>query len=161
MVCCLLCFDDGPIDGDARSGYGNTFAIGMIEAPCREPLCFCLSFTCSPCAQYQIRSKALQGDLSQYKCCQGYYDNKCFRAGKCGDQGNSACLCIEACFCHSCAISSTRQLVLDTRNLRPDPCDNRIIRFSNCIQMLACVFHILAMVDQGFRDLADVLDLIA
>jgi hypothetical protein len=29
------------------------------------------------------------------------------------------------------------------------------------VQMLACVFHILAVFDQNFRDLADVLDLIA
>ena len=50
---------------------------------------------------------------------------------------------------------------MDTRNLRPDPCDNRIIRFSNCVQLLACVFNILALVESSFRDLAQMLDIVA
>ena len=37
MVCCLLCFDDSPVGGDPRAGYGNRWEIGMMEAPLQAP----------------------------------------------------------------------------------------------------------------------------
>ena len=51
--------------------------------------------------------------------------------------------------------------VMDKYDLQSDPCDRRIIRFNNCIQMLACICHLAAMFDPSFRDLANILDLIA
>ena len=71
------------------------------------------------------------------------------------------CMFIEACCCESCAVSSTRMLVMDTLDITPDPCDNRIIRFNNCIQLLSCVCWILSIVEPSFRDLAAIIDLIA
>ena len=50
---------------------------------------------------------------------------------------------------------------MDKYDLQSDPCDRRIIRFNNCIQMLACICHLAAMFDPSFRDLANILDLIA
>jgi hypothetical protein len=50
---------------------------------------------------------------------------------------------------------------MDTRNIMPDPCDNRIIRFNNCMQLLACVCHIAACIEPSLRDLADLIDFIA
>ena len=50
---------------------------------------------------------------------------------------------------------------MDTRNIMPDPCDNRIIRFNNCMQLIACICHILAIIDQTFEDLANLIDFIA
>jgi len=161
MVCCLLCFDDGPIEGDPRAGYGQQWKIGMMEAPCKDPGTFCFSFFCCPCAQYSLREKALGGDWSRYKCCQGYYDCACFTAGKYGDEGNQACMICEECCCLSCAVSSSRMLVMDSRNIIPDPCDNRIIRFNNCIQMLSCICHIAACIVPELRDIADLIDFIA
>lgn len=46
------------------------------------------------------------------------------------------CLCLEAWCFPSCAISSTRMLVMDTRNIQPDPCDSRLIRLNNFLQAL-------------------------
>ena len=46
------------------------------------------------------------------------------------------CLCLEAWCFPSCAISSTRMLVMDTRNIQPDPCDSRLIRRNNFLQAL-------------------------
>ena len=33
---------------------------------------------------------------------------------------------------------------MDSRSIRPDPCDNRIIRCQNCLQLLSCVCDIAA-----------------
>jgi len=163
MVCCLLCFGDGPIDGDPRAMYGNNWQTGMMEAPCKDPMCFCLGMLpcIMPCVQYKLREKALNGDISNYKCCQGYYDNRCFKAGKYGDTGSAFCMCIEACCCTECMVSSSRMLVMDSLDIMPDPCDNRIIRFNNCLQLLSCVCWIASMIEPSFRDLAAILDLIA
>jgi hypothetical protein len=50
---------------------------------------------------------------------------------------------------------------MDTRDIMPDPCDNRIIRFNNCMQLLSCVCHMIACIMPEFRDLADLVDCIA
>ncbi|KAH8046404.1 hypothetical protein JL722_13733 [Aureococcus anophagefferens] len=37
----------------------------------------------------------------------------------------------------------------------------RLIRFNNCIQVLSCICHVLAIFKPQFRDLAQIIDLIA
>jgi len=109
-----------------------------------------------------VRKKALDGDMTNYKCCQGYYDCLCFKAGHCGEEScPDVCLCLEAVFCNSCAVSSTRMLVMDTYFLQSDPWDRRIIRFNNCMQMLSCICHIAAIIDPSLRDCAVLIDRIA
>ena len=93
MVCCLLCFDDGPIDNDPRQNYANKFKTDMMGATAADPICCIMSFCCLPCAQIKLRKDVLNGDMGQYKCCQGYFDNACFTAGTKGDQGSDLCLC--------------------------------------------------------------------
>ena len=85
----------------------------------------------------------------------------CFKAGNCGDRGNPCCLCIEATCCPGLAVSSTRQFVMDKYAIQPDPCDHKIMACSNCLQMLACLFHILAIFEPSCRDAAAILDCIA
>jgi hypothetical protein len=45
------------------------------------------------------------------------------------------CLCLESTLCCGPAVSSTRAYVMDEYQLRPDPCDNQLVRFSNCLQI--------------------------
>jgi hypothetical protein len=45
---------------------------------------------------------------------------------------------------------------MDKKDLHPDPVDYQIIQFSNCMQLLACFCHILAMIEGSFRQLAQV-----
>ena len=52
-------------------------------------------------------------------------------------------------------------MVMDQYDLRADPCDNRIIACSNCLQLLSCFCHILAMFEPSFSELAQLLDCIA
>lgn len=85
----------------------------------------------------------------------------CYKAGTFGDQGNPCCLACEGLCCSSCAVSSTRFYVMDKFDLASDPCDRRIIRFNNFMQLLACVCEILAIFDPSFRDCAQIIRFIA
>jgi len=50
---------------------------------------------------------------------------------------------------------------MEKYNLASDACDYRLIRINNCLQMLACVCDILAIINGSFRDLAHIIDMIA
>lgn len=139
--CCLPLFSAAPLPDDPRATHGNKWQTSMMDAPCKNPLPCCLAMTCfAPYIQYKLREKAL-GGVQHYKCCQGYYDDY----DACGllqltdrvARGSSMCMFIEACCCEACAVSSTRMLMMDTLDIMPDPCDNRMIRFNNCMQCLS------------------------
>jgi len=105
--------------------------------------------------------QALNGDLRHYKCCQGYFDcAPCFTAGQCGEESSPEfCLCLESCCCLHFAIQSTRFFVMDSRSIRPDPCDNRILHFHNSLQCLTCLCETAALCSNydELRDLASIL----
>lgn len=121
----------------------------------------CVACICPCFVNCYLRHKALDGNIDNYICCQGYYDCMCFKAGSIGDQGNWACLLCEGCCCDSCAVSSTRMYVMDKYNISSDPCDRRIIRFNNFIQLLSCICNILAIFIPELRDCALILSYIA
>ena len=50
---------------------------------------------------------------------------------------------------------------MDKYALSSDPCDYRIIAFSNCLQILACICDILAIFIAELREVACILDRIA
>ena len=50
---------------------------------------------------------------------------------------------------------------MDQYELASDPCDNRLIRCNNCLQILACFCDILALIDDSFRGLAFIFDHLA
>jgi len=104
----------------------------------------------------------------------------CFEAGKCGEQScPEFCLCCEGTCCVGPSISSTRMFIMDKYQLQSDEvilifvpsddsfklsqpqCDNRLIRFNNCMQMLACICDILAIFIAELRDCAQCIDIIA
>mmetsp|Transcript_24989 Transcript_24989/g.39253 ORF Transcript_24989/g.39253 Transcript_24989/m.39253 type:complete len:177 (+) Transcript_24989:112-642(+) len=86
----------------------------------------------------------------------------CHKAGQYGEASMpQLCMVIEAVCFYSCAISSTRNLVMDTRDIMPDPCDARLIRINNCLQILSCLCSILAVIDDTFVEAAILLDFIA
>lgn len=96
---------------------------------------------------------------------EGYYDNFCCGmtfAGSCGESTcPDLCLFLEGCLCNSCAISSSRSFVMEKYDLSSDPCDYRLIRINNCLQMLACICHVLAIINDAFDNLAQLIDRIA
>lgn len=50
---------------------------------------------------------------------------------------------------------------MDQYNLRPDPCDNQIIRLTNCLTCMSIVFDILALFVKELRHLAHIIDVMA
>lgn len=159
-MCCL--FDDGPVEDDPRAYREGTFQISMMDALYKnQPWC-CCTYLLPCCSAYYTRYKVLDGDLTKYTCCQGYMDNRCFHAGTCGEQSNpSCCLCLETFFCLGPSVSSSRMFVMDQYDLRPDPCDNRIIRFTNCLMLLSCVCDVLSIFIREIRHLAHLIHVVA
>ncbi|CAM9570684.1 unnamed protein product [Pylaiella littoralis] len=83
MACCLICVDDGPVPGSKLDNYyenPNRFQIGMMEAPCENCPWFTFGCVCMCCAQYIVRKRALDGNLANYVCCQGYMPSESFGA---------------------------------------------------------------------------------
>ena len=155
MACCLFAFSPDPIEGDTRNLRENTFQISLVEACYRnQPWCLCTGmFPC--CGAYLTRQKVLDNDMNRYVCCQGYYDVACFRAGTCGERSAPhLCLTCESCFCPGPSLSSSRMFVADMYDIRPDPMDNRLIRFTNCLSLLSCVCDVAAIFDENLRHLA-------
>jgi len=133
----LLCCSDDPIEGDPRAAYSRRWQTDMMGAPLMAPDWFCCAVLCEPCALYSLRTWALGGDT--YRCCQGYFDGCCFQAGSYGDEGNPCCLVLEVVICPCFAVQATRFYVMDTRNIMPSGTDNKLVRFSNFLQVLACL----------------------
>jgi hypothetical protein len=51
--------------------------------------------------------------------------------------------------------------VMDYKNLQSDPCDRRLIRCNNCLQIVACICNILAIFIAELRQLAQLLRCVA
>mmetsp|Transcript_22874 Transcript_22874/g.33418 ORF Transcript_22874/g.33418 Transcript_22874/m.33418 type:complete len:206 (+) Transcript_22874:107-724(+) len=163
MVCCLICFSPEPVEGDERSFRPNSFQISLMDAVCKGQPCCCISCFCPCCAAFKARKDALDGDMSRYICCQGYIPGcLCCKAGSCGESScPDCCLCLEAFLCVGPSMSSSRLYMMDKYQLANDPCDNRLIRLNNCLQILSCICDILAIFIQELRELATLLRCIA
>jgi hypothetical protein len=59
------------------------------------------------------------------------------------------------------AVSASRRYVMEEYNLESEACDYRLIRINNCIQCFACLCQILAIIDENFRQLSQIINLIA
>ncbi|MBA0554104.1 hypothetical protein Golob_013230, partial [Gossypium lobatum] len=100
-----------------------------------------------PCASYMLRKRALYGDMSRYTCCAGYMP--C--SGRCGESKcPEFCLCTEVgeevFLCFGNSVASTRFLLQDEFNIQTTKCDNCIIGFMFCLQQIACIFSLVAMI---------------
>eukprot|EP00043_Microstomoeca_roanoka_P020893 m.254377 g.254377 ORF g.254377 m.254377 type:complete len:216 (+) comp17991_c0_seq1:178-825(+) len=158
----ILC-DGSPVESDPRRHLkGRQWETSMLNAPCNNCKGCCLATFFPCCFAYHLRVLALEGRMENYSCCQGYICGNC--TSKCipgQDSCPGFCLCLEVTCFENLAISSTRFYVQEQRQIITDPCDNRIIRFNNCVQLLACLCHILAIFFREARQLAHLLDLFA
>lgn len=93
--------------------------------------------------------------MTKYECFQGYFNFCCFKAGSCCESKcPNLCLCFESCLCNSCAISATRILIMEKYDLQSDPCDFRLIRINNCLQLFSCICDLLSICIEELRDFA-------
>eukprot|EP00038_Savillea_parva_P006457 m.163894 g.163894 ORF g.163894 m.163894 type:complete len:225 (-) comp12353_c0_seq1:298-972(-) len=174
----VMCFLSGkPLNDEEKSKNdgnrkyfedGRQWETDMCHSCCTDPpggCCTCilggLPISQSCCIMY-LRHRALQGDMSKYQCCQGYMCRQCTeKCSSCEQSIPFVTLCCEA-FCCSCfALSATRIYLQEERQIQSDPCDNRIIRFNNFIQILACICSILAIFISELREAAECINLIA
>lgn len=143
-----FCWDGSPVENDRRGDRRNKFQISMMETMGDSrtlPTCVCSFFLC-PCFAYYARYRAIHQKMDDYRCCQGYFDELCccflpcpgfLRERNCPQ----FCLAMESCCCIGPSISSTRMLVMDEYDLVSDPCDNRIVKCSNCLQIMSLLFY--------------------
>jgi len=179
MVFCL--FSSEPIGGKQAtgkknrmmqfSGFQKQFQVGMKDTLCKEPACCCFGFLCPCPSACMARMKVLktrypgQDAMQHYACCQGIFDGAC-----CGLVGYCVApfrdcplvgLALESLCCHGLAVSSTRIFVMLEWQLATDPMDYQIIRFSNCMQGLACICEVLACIDDSFKEAAQIIQCLA
>jgi hypothetical protein len=105
----------------------------------------------------------LKDDMTKYKCCQGYFDCCCFKAGSMGESScPELCLCCESVCCPSCVVSASRLVVMDEYDLASDPCDNRIIRIYNCLVLISCLCDLAAIIsgNDTLKQIANIIDII-
>eukprot|EP00261_Vitis_vinifera_P027874 XP_010661835.1 PREDICTED: uncharacterized protein LOC100267039 isoform X3 [Vitis vinifera] len=127
----------------ARQYYRNLWHTDLMHAISADcPYC-CFATFCAPCASYMLRRRALYNDMSRYVCCGGYMP--C--SGRCGESRcPEFCLCTEVFLCFANSVASTRFMLQDEFNIQTTKCDNCIIGFMFCLQQVACIFSIVAMI---------------
>ena len=109
---------------------------------------------CTPC-------DADHKGMDDYMCCQGYMGQCCCIDTTTMCKGSPAGLCLEACCCPIFSLSIARIHVMDSKNIRPDPCDWQIIACSNCLQLISCILDIVAIFVEQAREAAIIVDVVA
>lgn len=146
---CIFCFSSERDDLE-----GNEWDVSMLSAPCKQPCMCCFAMTMPWCAQCYLRRVVLDGDMSKYKCCQGYADGPyccaywspsypfTFEAGTYGEQTcPHLCLCAEVSCCCIQAFESSRMYMRDERWLLMDPTE---VRMDNCLDCCGSIADMCA-----------------
>lgn len=116
-----------PVKKEAAQALTGQWSIGLFEAPCKNPGCFCAGYCCLCCAAYKQREELLQITGEPYVCCAGMFP--CGPLGKPQDQN---CLICESFCCPSLAVAANRFMVQTRFDKQNTPCDDYIIIFT-CI----------------------------
>ncbi|XVF52941.1 hypothetical protein PTKIN_Ptkin05aG0058400 [Pterospermum kingtungense] len=143
-----------------RQNYRNLWHTDLMSTMQHDTPYCCFAFWCGPCASYMLRKRALYNDMSRYTCCAGYMP--C--SGRCGERKcPEFCLFTEVFCCFGNSVASTRFLLQDEFNIQTTKCDNCIIGFMFCLQQIACIFSIIAMIvgSSEIQDAAQLLNCLA
>ena len=145
---------------ETRKSYTNNWATDLMGAPCANPG-FCLyAACCQTCVAYQQRKEIMFNDLTNYTCCNG---DMCI-SGRCGERKcPEFCLVMEVCCCFPSAVATNRFMIQDEQRVMNTECDNCLIGFMLCMNQLACIFRIAAMISGSdtLEEAANLLDCIA
>uniref|UniRef100_A0A7S0SH71 Uncharacterized protein n=1 Tax=Mantoniella antarctica TaxID=81844 RepID=A0A7S0SH71_9CHLO len=145
---------------DARKSYTNNWTTPLTTAPCSNPTYCLYAACCAQCAAYSQRKEIMFNDLTNYTCCNG---DMCI-SGRVGEKScPEFCLCCEVCCCFPSAVATSRFMIQDEQRVENTKCDNFIIGFMLCLNQLACLFRIAAMIsgNDEIQQIADILDCIA
>ncbi len=128
---------------DARKSYSNSWTTDLMGAPCKNPGFCVYAACCNVCVAYSQRKEIMFNDLTNYTCCNG---GMCI-SGRLGEKScPEFCLCVEAFCCFPSAVATNRFMIQDEMRVENTKCDNFIIGFMLCLNQLACIFRIAAMV---------------
>ncbi|KMT12068.1 hypothetical protein BVRB_5g100250 [Beta vulgaris subsp. vulgaris] len=128
---------------EARQNFRNLWHTDLLHTIQGDTPYCCFSLFCGPCVSYMLRKRALYNDMSRYVCCAGYMP--C--SGRCGERRcPEFCLATEVFLCFGNSVASTRFMLQDEFNIQTTQCDNCIIGFMLCLNQLACIFSIVAMI---------------
>jgi len=135
-----------------QANRSDQFQLSMDDTLWKnQPVCL-LAYLFPWCFVAYTRYLVISTDMTQYKCFQGYMDNQFCRSGELGEKSCPySCLCLEVTCCLGPSMSSTRSTIMDQLDLRPDPYDNRIIRFNNCLMCCSCLCDVMSIFCSGFR----------
>ena len=152
----LLTYQDAP----------HQFAAGLKDVACLEPGCCIASACCAPCGITACYSRKpvlekYHNGMDDFVCCQNYIPKCCCIEPASMCRGSPVGLCLEGFCCPMFSLSIARMHLMDSKQIRPDPCDWQIIQCSNCLQLLSCIIDIAAAFAPELRDLALIIDLIA
>mmetsp|Transcript_2487 Transcript_2487/g.5152 ORF Transcript_2487/g.5152 Transcript_2487/m.5152 type:complete len:324 (-) Transcript_2487:393-1364(-) len=151
---------------EMRDTYSQQWLSGDIwSTPCygkgTNSCCWCTtSCFCCCCMSYWLRYRALYERMENYTCCSGYMP--C--SGKCGESSApECCLCMESTICFPTSVIATRFMIQDELLIQNTKCDNCLMAFTFCMQQLACICTIIAMLtnDDSIDQAANFVDLIA
>lgn len=101
----------------------------------------------APCQSYHLRTRALHGDMSNYRCCGGFHP--C--VGRCGEEKcPQFCLCLEVSICFSSSVLSTRYMIQHEHQIGNSACDDRLICLIVGCEFAACI---VSCIDDQLGDL--------
>lgn len=120
------------IGSDMSNIFQGTWAVPMTSSPCQAPGTCCFSFWLPSCIAYKQRNTILDITGEPYACCAGHCG--CC-PGPCSSR--NPWMCLEACCCTSTAIVSNRFYIQTRFGIANDPCDDKLIAITACINLLA------------------------
>eukprot|EP00039_Didymoeca_costata_P010948 m.149541 g.149541 ORF g.149541 m.149541 type:complete len:363 (-) comp15016_c0_seq6:207-1295(-) len=136
--------------------YTKRFEVTVGKTILQYPLTTLLSCFCAPCAACFIRRKAYLLRNETYHWHQKKNSECCYEADP-NSLDKCCCVCkvweknccvllngIESFCCLPCSIRATRNYVHSNYNLRTDPCDLRIMRCRNVVQLFCCCLYCCA-----------------
>jgi len=128
-----------------REGYSGEWDQSMMEQPCSNCPCFCISCWCGCCVAYKQRERILDILNAEYRPCGGYFC--CCETPECP---KIPFLCCEACCCTWTAVMVNRYMIRDMYNLQLDPCDECLLYCACICSWLVCILQILGVIsDDG------------
>jgi len=140
-----------------NQGVGFTeWQYPLLSAPCHNPVGCCYGFFCTPCFAYQQRQRVLEKANIPYQPCGGSFC--CCPTPEIEDTPQrECCMFCESCCCPYVATLVNRDLIMYNFYVDFDACDEFII---NCVICLDCICTCLALIDESFRNLKDIVDLL-
>lgn len=158
-VCCC-CFSSEPVHDDGKGGKysikgDHEWKLRLMSAPCDSMfpcVCGCVCPCLTACVLRKEALNTVHPDhgMEHYQCFQG--NKLCGCCCECCITCSRApplrypCLCVESMLCPGMSINSSRMYLQHEYSIMSDPCDNRLIRFNNCMQCLSCICTCLACV---------------